>query len=95
MLTCIHSTAGLCPACQADYDEDPAAWLEFGDHPEGIARWKAEQERIDRNAADQPTMPLRDHSVGLTTGTCVRCGEATHRIQSHPHLKCKPPAIPL
>jgi hypothetical protein len=38
----------------------------------------------------QPTVPLRDHLVGLTTGQCVWCGESTHRIQSHPHLTCRP-----
>ena len=64
MLTCTHQAAGLCADCQADYDEDPAAWLEFGNHPEGLARWNAEQAMIDRDAADQvpavddPTIPL-------------------------------------
>jgi hypothetical protein len=42
-LTCIHSTDGLCEQCQADYDEDPDAWIEYGPHPAGIARWAAEQ----------------------------------------------------
>lgn len=40
-LTCIHQFRGLCECCQADYDEDPAAWVEFGNHPRGIANWEA------------------------------------------------------
>lgn len=42
-MTCIHhlraGADGLCPACRADYDEDPAAWLEYGDHADGLNRW--------------------------------------------------------
>lgn len=38
MLTCVHTAAGLCPACQADYEADPIAWIEYGDHPDGIRR---------------------------------------------------------
>ena len=41
-LTCIHQSSGLCPTCQEDYDTDPGAWYEFGQHPAGIARWEAE-----------------------------------------------------
>lgn len=37
-LTCVHAAAGLCPACLADYEEDPLAWLEYGDHPSGVRR---------------------------------------------------------
>jgi hypothetical protein len=45
-LTCIHAAEGLCPACAADYDADPTAWVEYGDrcpacrgtgHIEGVA----------------------------------------------------------
>ena len=42
----------LCPACQAAYDEDPSAYAELGDHPEGLANWKAEQEAIAAYAAE-------------------------------------------
>ena len=39
-LTCIHCLAadmtGMCDDCQAEYDEDPSAWYEFGFHPRGI-----------------------------------------------------------
>ena len=48
-LTCIHQqqagATGLCRRCQDDYDEDPDAWWEFGDHPAGIARWQKERRR--------------------------------------------------
>lgn len=47
MTPCIHTTAGLCPVCQADYDTDPQAWAEFGQHPAGIARWEALEREID------------------------------------------------
>jgi len=47
-LTCIHAP-GLCPKCREEYDEDPTAWLEFGDYPEGIARWQRLQEEIQEH----------------------------------------------
>lgn len=46
---CIHSTAGLCPKCQEEYDADPGAWSEYGDHPEGIKRWQALQDEIEQD----------------------------------------------
>jgi hypothetical protein len=49
-LTCVHSIAGLCPACQAEYDEDALAFLEFGAHPAGLRRYR---ELLDEIAADQ------------------------------------------
>lgn len=40
-------------------------------------------------AYGQPTLPLRDHLIGLSNGGhCVRCGESSYRIQSHPDLAC-------
>lgn len=50
-MTCIHSTAGLCHACQSEYDEDSMAWLEYGDHPEGIRR----SEELRRQMAERPS----------------------------------------
>lgn len=50
-LTCIHALLGLCAECKDDYDEDPSAYFEFGDHPHGIANWKRLQDEI---AADRP-----------------------------------------
>lgn len=45
---CIHTAgAGLCPACQEAFDEDPGAWLEYGDHEQGIANWKALLAELD------------------------------------------------
>lgn len=53
-MTCIHAAAGLCPACQAEYDYDPGAYLEYGDHPAGLANWRALWEEIAYDAC-QPT----------------------------------------
>ncbi len=37
---CLHNEGnGLCPECQDEYDEDPSAYIEFGNHPAGIANW--------------------------------------------------------
>lgn len=48
-ITCIHVVdgVGLCQQCADDYDEDPTAYMEFGDHPDGVKRWQEEQARID------------------------------------------------
>lgn len=43
---CIHQERGLCPACQADYDQDPQAFEEYGDHPAGLERWNRELQDI-------------------------------------------------
>lgn len=60
-LTCIHATsagsAGLCDQCYADYQEDPEAFLEFGDHPEGLARWRELQAEMSEYAARQAALP--------------------------------------
>lgn len=37
-LTCIHAKVGLCPSCREEYDTDPLAWLEYGQHPHKIPR---------------------------------------------------------
>lgn len=60
MLTCIHAESGLCPACQAEYDEDPRAYLEFGDHPQGIANWKALQEEMAAEPEPGPAVDMSD-----------------------------------
>jgi hypothetical protein len=39
--TCVHCCDGLCPVCQAQFEEDPDSWIQFGDHPAGIANWEA------------------------------------------------------
>jgi hypothetical protein len=57
-LTCIHSKMGLCESCQADYDADPAAWVEYGDHPAGIAAWQALQEEMDREMGRARAEPV-------------------------------------
>lgn len=58
MLTCIHSAAGLCAACQAERAYDPDSWDEYGDHPAGIAR-SAELWR-DMAARPEPPEPNPD-----------------------------------
>lgn len=61
-MTCIHAATDLCPACQATYAADPGAYLEYGDHHAGIARWRALQEDIAHDAHDacQPTVIVGD-----------------------------------
>lgn len=46
-MNCIHQEAGLCPECQEDYDADPEAWHEFGQHPQGIENWKRLQAEME------------------------------------------------
>jgi hypothetical protein len=69
--TCNHRLAegltGLCPACQADFDEDGSAWLEYGPHPVGERNWAdlraeldAERRRVAAAGGHEPDpdMPL-------------------------------------
>lgn len=54
MTTCIHSTTGLCPDCQAIHDEDPEAWAEYGYHPEGQRRWAALENELAQRVTAEP-----------------------------------------
>lgn len=45
-MTCIHQESGLCPECQAEWEADPSAWIEYGNHPRGIANWQRTQAEI-------------------------------------------------
>jgi hypothetical protein len=48
-LTCVHmpeGIAGLCPVCAEEWEEDPAAYVEMGDHPAGLRRWQELQEEM-------------------------------------------------
>jgi len=47
-----------------------------------------EQGLLRNERVEEATTPLRDHLIGLSRGACIRCGESTHRIQSHPDLNC-------
>jgi len=48
MNPCIHTNGiGLCLDCQTAYDDDPLAYIEFGDHPEGIRRWQELQAEME------------------------------------------------
>src|SRR5262249_53714744 len=58
--TCIHAARGPCPACQAEYDEDPQAYLEYGDHPQGLANWRALQAEMAAGAAEAVPPPVPD-----------------------------------
>lgn len=63
-MTCIHADKGLCPACQAEHDGDPMAYWEFGDHPEGIARWQALRAEIAAEREQQPdAQPCNDEDM--------------------------------
>ncbi len=60
-LTCIHREQGLCESCQAEYDEDPEAFEEFGRHPEGMRRWaelEAEMEASRLAHADREPIAI-------------------------------------
>lgn len=50
---CTHSPDGLslCDHCQSDYEDDPEAYLEFGEHPAGRENWQRLQEEIAADAA--------------------------------------------
>jgi len=53
---CIHAQSGLCEKCMENFLEDPSSWIEFGDHPEGLKRFKEfleEMEEWDRNRPPQ------------------------------------------
>jgi hypothetical protein len=57
-MTCIHRPDGLCVRCQQEYATDPDAWIEFGDHTEGLRRWNAELEEIAKDAAGARPGPV-------------------------------------
>lgn len=58
-LTCVHrepGTEGLCGQCQADYEEDPSAWIEFGPHPAGQENLHRLQEEMNEEATAERTL---------------------------------------
>ncbi|MBV8094433.1 MAG: hypothetical protein JO110_14650 [Acetobacteraceae bacterium] len=58
-LTCIHAERGLCPDCQEEFDEDPAAWFEFGQHAAGLENWRRlEAEMEEERLAEEESKPL-------------------------------------
>lgn len=55
---CIHGDGlSLCQACQAEYETDPTAYLEFGEHPAGQAAWAAEVATMSAWEAEQKLLP--------------------------------------
>lgn len=60
-LTCTHAERGLCAQCQVEFDEDPMAYLEYGSHPDGEARWKALLEEMAQRP-ERPEPPGYDDS---------------------------------
>lgn len=58
--TCIHRESGLCADCQAEYDTDPEAWIEFGYHTQGQLNWEAEKKLIEQSARESTERQLPD-----------------------------------
>ena len=55
---CIHGDGtSLCGNCREAYETDPDAYIEFGDHPEGMKRWAAELRLREVDLAGPPTLP--------------------------------------
>lgn len=56
---CIHSPDGveLCGDCLEQFEIDPAAYDEFGDHPEGLRRWNQEREAMAKFYAEMEAQP--------------------------------------
>jgi hypothetical protein len=59
-ITCVHARVGLCSHCLDDFERDPVAYLNFGFHPAGIARWKAFCEEMAHRYRDASTPPSDD-----------------------------------
>lgn len=63
-LTCIHRSHGLCESCGRDYEADPSAWEEFGDHPDGLRRRAAEEALVaaweEERRREPPPEPMAD-----------------------------------
>ncbi len=59
----------LCPACCADYDEDPMAYFDYGAHPEGVRRWNMLQADITAHMASDPIDDGVSPSGGLQLPT--------------------------
>lgn len=61
--TCNHQRAiglaGLCEDCQAEYDEDPSAYEEYGPHQQGERNWAALQAELAADNVRDNTMPER------------------------------------
>ncbi len=57
---CVHTTDGtLCPSCRHEWEEDPTAYNEYGDHPEGLKRWRA----LQADMAARPPQPHRPLNI--------------------------------
>lgn len=62
--SCIHSDGkGLCAACQLEFATDPESWLEFGDHPDGLERWRRLQVDIGEGCIGGSSVPLPDQDI--------------------------------
>lgn len=59
-LTCLHASAGLCPACLDESLSDPDAWFEFGNHPAGLARWRRLEDEISQERVNLDDFPDLD-----------------------------------
>ena len=59
-MNCIHNAIGLCDACQAEHDEDPIAWIEFGQHEAGIENWHRLQVEMDEERQRLQALPASE-----------------------------------
>lgn len=64
-ITCFHASLGLCSECQAEHDEDPQAWIEYGPHPDGNARWESLQGEIAQAADDRANWNAADQDASV------------------------------
>jgi len=61
---CVHGNGRtLCADCQAAYDYDPESYIEYGDHPAGLERWRELQEEIAAGAALPTTRSIADPDI--------------------------------
>ncbi len=67
---CIHQTAGLCPTCREDHDEDPSAWTEYGNHAAGLANWRALQAEMNHQREERTMTTYANYSG--TAGDYIR-----------------------
>jgi hypothetical protein len=61
--TCIHAAHGLCERCQDEYDEDPDAYLEYGDYLDGLERWRKLQAEIAAERELEPAERVQNADI--------------------------------
>lgn len=61
--TCIHQADGLCPDCLESFQADPNAWIEYGDHPQGIANWQRLLAEMENYYLRHPPIELKPTEI--------------------------------